>query len=193
MVDTVSSVVGSVPSLRVSAEQASTARSLSANPARVQEVTSVSPESPQAPYISPYISLDYNYDKAVVQIRDSETGDVVDQFPTESRLAEQQRAQAVAEQTRQRLRQTDKNTQQQAASATSYKSLKANNNNDSASASGLKPIVTQAKASDIVSVQEATSAPAANSAPPAHIAAAALSAGASTSGAGRGSVSSLLA
>lgn len=41
---------------------------------------------PEAPYISPYISVDINYNKAVLQIRDSDTGDVLKQFPSESRL-----------------------------------------------------------------------------------------------------------
>ena len=41
---------------------------------------------PRAPYISPYISLDLDTNKAVIQIRDSDTGDVVRQFPTERSL-----------------------------------------------------------------------------------------------------------
>lgn len=50
------------------------------------------PDVPQAPYVSPYISVDLNYNKAVLQIRDSETGDVQQQFPTESRLAQIRRS-----------------------------------------------------------------------------------------------------
>ncbi|MCB9988723.1 MAG: hypothetical protein H6868_05225 [Rhodospirillales bacterium] len=40
----------------------------------------------QAPYVSPYIHVDLNYDKAVLQIRDSDTGDVLNQFPSQKRL-----------------------------------------------------------------------------------------------------------
>ncbi len=47
--------------------------------------------TPKAPYISPHIEVDVNYDKAVLQIRDSSTGDVVRQFPSESRLQELRR------------------------------------------------------------------------------------------------------
>lgn len=46
---------------------------------------------PQAPYISPHIEIDLDYNKAVLQVRDSETGDVVRQFPSESRLQELRR------------------------------------------------------------------------------------------------------
>lgn len=180
MIEAVNSVVSSAPTLRGAVEQASTARSLAANPARVQEVASSAPELPKAPYISPYISLDYNYDRAVLQIRDSDTGDVVEQFPTESRLAEQQRAKLAAEQATQRLRRPEQR--------------EARPTNDALAAEAKKaPAPIEAKASDIVTVQEATSTPAANSAAPTHIAAAALSAGASTALAGRGSVSSVLA
>lgn len=54
--------------------------------------------APEIPYISLYITVDDNYDKAVLQIRDSSTGDVQDQFPTESRLAQIARNQRAIEQ-----------------------------------------------------------------------------------------------
>ncbi len=41
---------------------------------------------PKAPYVSPYISVDLDYNKAVLQIRDSDTGDVLTQFPSEASL-----------------------------------------------------------------------------------------------------------
>lgn len=92
MIEAVNAVVANASLLRGSAEQASAARSFAANPARVQEVI-------QAPYVSPFIYVDVNYDKAVLQIRDSDTGDVLKQFPSEqtmairSRIAERQAAQ----------------------------------------------------------------------------------------------------
>jgi FlaG protein len=92
MIEAVNAVVANASLLRGSAEQASAARSFAANPARVQEVI-------QAPYVSPFIYVDVNYDKAVLQIRDSDTGDVLKQFPSEqtmairSRIAQSQAAQ----------------------------------------------------------------------------------------------------
>ncbi len=81
MLEAVNSVISNLPLLRGNAEQVAVARSFAANPDRVQEV-------PMAPYISPYIHVDVNYDKAVLQLRDSETGDVEAQIPSEERLAQ---------------------------------------------------------------------------------------------------------
>lgn len=87
MIEAVNSVISNAVLARGSAEQQSVARSFAANPERVQEVA-------QAPYVSPYISMDINYNKAVLQIRDSDTGDVVRQFPTESQMEAYRKAQA---------------------------------------------------------------------------------------------------
>jgi hypothetical protein len=81
VIEAVNSVVSNATLVRAAAEQIDV-RALAANPGRVQEVASI----PQAPYISPYISMDHNYNKAVLQIRNSDTGDVITQFPSESRL-----------------------------------------------------------------------------------------------------------
>lgn len=79
MLEAVNSVLQSAPLVRANAEQASSADSFVANPDRIQKAA-------VAPYISPYIHMDVNYNKAVLQIRDSETGDVLNQFPNQSRL-----------------------------------------------------------------------------------------------------------
>lgn len=79
MIEAVNAVVANASLLRGSAEQASVARSLSANPEKVQEVA-------RAPYVSPFIYMDVNYDKAVLQLRDSDTGDVLKQFPSEQTM-----------------------------------------------------------------------------------------------------------
>ena len=79
MLEAVNSVLSNAPMLRGPADQQSSARSLAANPQQVQVVT-------QAPFVSQYISVDVNYDKAVILIRDSETGDTVRQIPTEPAL-----------------------------------------------------------------------------------------------------------
>lgn len=46
----------------------------------------------RTPFISPVVYVNTDYDRAVLQLRDSETGDVVRQIPTDNRLAAQQRA-----------------------------------------------------------------------------------------------------
>lgn len=87
MIEAVNSVLSNAVLARGSAEQQSVARSFAANPERVQEVV-------QAPYVSPYISMDINYNKAVLQIRNSDNGEVVRQFPSESQLEAYRKAQA---------------------------------------------------------------------------------------------------
>lgn len=79
MLEAVNSVLSNAPMLRGPADQQSSARSLAANPKQVQVVN-------QAPYVSQYISVDIDYDTAVILIRDSETGDTVRQIPTEPAL-----------------------------------------------------------------------------------------------------------
>ena len=93
MIEAVNSVVSNAPLVRGNAEQVSAARSYAASPeVAAQAVARI----PQAPYISPYISLDVNYDRAVLLIRDSETGDVLRQFPSESTLQQVRRSEAAA-------------------------------------------------------------------------------------------------
>ncbi len=88
MIEAVNSVLSNAPYTKAATEQQSVARSFAANPDRIQEATSA------APYISLYIKVDTNFDKAVLQIRDSDTGDVVRQIPTESELEAYRRAQS---------------------------------------------------------------------------------------------------
>lgn len=87
MIEAVNSVLSNAPIARAVADQQSVATSFAANPDRVQVVA-------QAPYISPYIHVDVNFDKAVLQIRDSETGDVVRTIPTEGQMEAYRRAQS---------------------------------------------------------------------------------------------------
>lgn len=90
MIEATNSVLSNASVTRVAAEQQSTARSLAANPQRVQEVA-------RTPYISPYISIDRGSNRAVLQIRDSDTGDVLRQYPTESQLKAYRNAQQTTE------------------------------------------------------------------------------------------------
>ena len=87
MIEAVNSVVSNAPLVRIAADQVNVARSFAANPNRVQEAAGT--DLPKAPYISPYISWSNDYGKAVLQIRDSESGEVVNQFPSETRLRAQ--------------------------------------------------------------------------------------------------------
>lgn len=80
MLEAVTPVIQNAQVIRAVAETAAASESVAANPDRAQRT------APQAPYVSPYIFMDVNYDKAVLQIRNSDTGDVLRQFPSESRL-----------------------------------------------------------------------------------------------------------
>jgi hypothetical protein len=85
MIEAVNAAVTNAQALRGNAEAIDAAHSFAANPDRIQQ------SLPQAPYVSPYIHMDVNLDKAVLQIRDGETGDVVRQFPSEQAVALQAR------------------------------------------------------------------------------------------------------
>lgn len=85
MIEAANSVALNFSTLRGNAEQVASTRSYAANPEKVQEVA-------QAPYVSPYIYVDVDFDRAVLQIRDSDTGDVVRQFPSESEMETRRRA-----------------------------------------------------------------------------------------------------
>lgn len=96
MLEAVNSVLQTAPVIRGNAEQVSTAASFAANPDRVQKV-------PQAPYISPYIHMDVDLG-AVLQLRDSETGDVLRQIPSEATIEARQRFQQQIDQQAQQAR-----------------------------------------------------------------------------------------
>lgn len=90
MIEAANSAVSNASVVRGLSAQA--VSSTSGNVAPPVEPQSVA-DAPQAPFVSPYISVDLSSNKAVLQIRNSDTGDVEQQFPTESRLAEIRRAQ----------------------------------------------------------------------------------------------------
>ena len=78
MFEAVNSVVSNAPLLRGNSDKISIA-SLAAD--QNQQAA-----APKAPYISPYIFVDPIFDKAVIQIRNSDTGDVLSQFPSKGTL-----------------------------------------------------------------------------------------------------------
>lgn len=86
MIEAVNSVLSNASSTRAAVEQQSTTRTTAVNPDKVQETA-------KTPFVSPYISLDRSSNRAVLQIRDSDTGDVLRQYPTESQLRAYRNAQ----------------------------------------------------------------------------------------------------
>ncbi len=78
MIEAVNIALQASPLVRGNAEQVSALESTSANPARTQKIA-------QAGTTSPYVYVDVNFDKAILQLRNPD-GDVVDQIPSESQL-----------------------------------------------------------------------------------------------------------
>lgn len=155
MIEAVNSVLGNASSLRAVAEQVAVARAVSASVPTAEAGGNL----PKAPYISPFISVDPNYNKAVLQIRDSDTGDVLRQFPTEVSL-EARRVQEAHQQERSLPDPVDDDTQEIVVRKTQRISS--------------PPVSFR----DVVTLQDATSKPPANSP---QTAVAALASGALTS------------
>ena len=156
MIEAVNSSVASTQVLRGNAEQLSASRASVDFAAPVSDSVS---KAPQAPYLD-IIAVDFAYDRAVLQIRDSDTGDVQDQFPTESRLAQLSRVEARQERER----------------AISEASL----NSESSSGATSTPIsFGSVQTTEIVAIQDtSSSAPVGADVPLPEVAIAALSAGA---------------
>ncbi len=74
MLEAVNSVLQTAPLVKANAEQVSTVDSFAANPNRVQK-------TPQVPYLSPYFSVDSSA-HIVLQIRDPQTGKVLETYPS---------------------------------------------------------------------------------------------------------------
>ncbi len=163
MIEAVNSVVSNAPLLRGNTEQVSSARA---------ELPDSVSAGPQAPFVSPYISVDVNFDTAVLQIRDSDTGDVVRQFPSESTLTARSRAAAT--------------TAAATASSSESNVIQAQESSSGGSEIGVNtPLPT-------TTAETATPTPSTPSAPPAaqaQVAAQALSAGAQTGESSSGNVS----
>ncbi|MBK6897070.1 MAG: flagellar protein FlaG [Alphaproteobacteria bacterium] len=173
MIEAVNSSVSSSAVLRATADQASTQRAQSANPARVQEAAEPLRDAPQVPYISPYIHLDLNYNKAVLQIRDSSTGDVVRQFPSEESL-EVRRLQSLRQQESSEPVEVEEAVTPEVRETTAQPSR--------------SRIPGKSTSADIITVQDVTSSPPANSSAPPQIATAAFSAGGQSAGSAKVSV-----
>lgn len=82
MIEAVNSVVANAALLRGNADQAQQDRlNTLASSAKTESV-----QMALAPFVSPYIQIDTNFNKAVLQVRDSDTGDVLNQFPSETMM-----------------------------------------------------------------------------------------------------------
>jgi len=82
MIESVRTVIQSMPLASASGSQGAQASS---------DAVRDAPQFAKAPYISPYISVSQEYDRTVLQIRDSVTGEVTDVIPSESKLEAQLR------------------------------------------------------------------------------------------------------
>lgn len=78
MIEAVNSAIASAPVLRGTAGRNGASAQVSVPSAEVS--------APQAPFISPFVSVDTESNQAVLQLRDSDTGEVVEQIPSESSL-----------------------------------------------------------------------------------------------------------
>lgn len=85
MIEAVNSAIQNATLLRASAEASGNADVFTANPARTQKIA-------RAPSLSVYV--DINYDTAVLQYRNAETRDVIDQIPSETLLQSRARDEA---------------------------------------------------------------------------------------------------
>jgi len=79
MIEAIKSTLALSVTTKNTVQQNSTAKSLSANPDKTQEVAKV-------PYVSPYIRVEQETGKAVLQIRDSDTGNIRYEFPTKNQI-----------------------------------------------------------------------------------------------------------
>lgn len=79
MIEAVNSALANGVAAKGAQESVSPARSYAANPGKVQEVAI-------APYISPKVRMDVDFDKAVLEFRSAETGDIIGQTPSKQQL-----------------------------------------------------------------------------------------------------------
>lgn len=87
MLDAITSSALNAGYARVETDKVSVARS-------VDTTAPIKNTASSAPYYSPYIFVDSNYDKAILAIRDNNTGSVTQQYPSPNQIRAYQRAQA---------------------------------------------------------------------------------------------------
>ncbi len=79
MIEAVKSTVASSALLRGNVDQSSTLNSFAANPDKLQQVS-------QAPYVSPTVRIDVNTKIAILEFRESLSGQVLAQIPSEQAI-----------------------------------------------------------------------------------------------------------
>ena len=161
MIDAVSSALVNTQALRNNVEAP-----VVTNQASVDSVS----VPPAAPFID-RIGYNRDFKTSVIEVRDRDTGDVTDQYPSESRLAQRSRVQARVEDTQRTQLVVEP---QQAATSTQSVSSPS----ESSTPAPIVPTVNTPPA-DIITVQDVTSSASANAPIPSpQIAVAALSAAA---------------
>lgn len=88
MIEAVNSTVANATTVRGVVGQVDSASIASVSTVLPASGSDAAPNAPQAPFVSPYIAVDLNFNTPVLQIRDTQTGDVKQQFPTEVRMAQ---------------------------------------------------------------------------------------------------------
>ena len=108
MIEAVNSAVANASLIRTNGDQSQQARLSSiASSSNTEEGV----ELQLAPYVSPFIEMDTNFNKAVLQIRDSSTGEVQRQFPSETTMrARAAQAEIEAQSVRQIVQQSSSDT-----------------------------------------------------------------------------------
>lgn len=91
MIEAVNASLANAQILRGNAEGANSVANVASSANTAPAEPRDAPQVPQAPYVSPYIAIDLDNNTAVLQIRDSETGEVEQQYPSETRLRQQAR------------------------------------------------------------------------------------------------------
>lgn len=79
MIEAVNSALASAGTIKAEVSTTSAPKSYASNPDRIQEVV-------PAPYTSTKIRFDTDFDKAVLEFRETETGNVVSQTPSKQQL-----------------------------------------------------------------------------------------------------------
>ena len=172
MIEAVNSVVSNAQTARNAVASSQVTSGVSA---QVQAQESIN-TAPRAPFISPYVAFDTNFDTAVIQIRDSATGDVLRQIPTEKSLELRQLVNARRE-------------AQSANQARLQETIQAEPQGPSAQSSGAPQQAAPTPAPTIQAQAQAVSPSNTNtSAGAAQVAVAALSAGAQTGQSAAGSI-----
>gem|GEM_PF-2284955 len=87
MIEAVKSTIAAMISIKPRLDQMSNARSFASNPDKIQEVAA------EAPYVSPSIRVDNHAKIAILEFRDSMSGDVLAQIPSEAQLEAYKRRQ----------------------------------------------------------------------------------------------------